>query len=250
MKILIGLSLLMSSPVFGFTLTSTTNPGFKGWADANISFQINASNCPAGADVNGVINSALAIWNNVASSRVKLSVAGSTTSTTSSNPITVYCETNYEVVLGMPGANAGSPGAAVGLPTTGDYFTSGTLYLNASSGNANIANYSSALLSVILAHEIGHLLGLGHSQDLNALMYYNASLKTTLGLAQDDIDGVTYLYPRNELSGDKPLGCALVKDSRPPSTRGFLTFTILMLLPLLMIFVLRRRRKSLSSFEI
>jgi hypothetical protein len=46
----------------------------------------------------------------------------------------------------------------------------------------------------VIAHEIGHAIGLGHSEDSQALMYYQVvDLRKSLG--QDDIDGVTYLYP-------------------------------------------------------
>jgi hypothetical protein len=46
----------------------------------------------------------------------------------------------------------------------------------------------------VIAHEIGHAIGLGHSQKQEALMYYKVvDQRTSLG--QDDIDGVTYLYP-------------------------------------------------------
>ncbi|MFL5783627.1 MAG: matrixin family metalloprotease, partial [Bacteriovoracaceae bacterium] len=46
----------------------------------------------------------------------------------------------------------------------------------------------------VIAHEIGHAIGLGHSQKEEALMYYKVVDQRT-HLGQDDIDGVTYLYP-------------------------------------------------------
>jgi hypothetical protein len=46
----------------------------------------------------------------------------------------------------------------------------------------------------VLAHEIGHALGLGHSENKSALMYYR-TVAERKKLGQDDIDGVSYLYP-------------------------------------------------------
>ena len=48
-------------------------------------------------------------------------------------------------------------------------------------------------------------------------MYYDATSKANLSLSQDDVDGISYLYPRKELSGDKLFGCgtlAVVGTSR------------------------------------
>ncbi len=64
----------------------------------------------------------------------------------------------------------------------------------------------------IIAHEIGHAFGLGHSPVNDSLMYYaTVSQRTSLG--RDDIDGISYLYPKQQptsgcgtidLNGDKP----------------------------------------------
>lgn len=67
--------------------------------------------------------------------------------------------------------------------------------------NANIAGDGLRALSQkdrigVIAHEIGHAIGLGHAEENEpeALMYFKVvDLRTSLG--QDDIDGVTYLYP-------------------------------------------------------
>ncbi|MBA0700588.1 hypothetical protein Goari_022074 [Gossypium aridum] len=49
-------------------------------------------------------------------------------------------------------------------------------------------------LETIAIHEIGHILGLGHSQDPNAIMYaYYRTIQRNLG--RDDIAGIRALYP-------------------------------------------------------
>ena len=64
------------------------------------------------------------------------------------------------------------------------------------------------------AHELGHALGLGHTSDKNALMYYSASNKTQKSLAQDDIDGISYLYPTEKKLGGLAGACGTI-DTTP-----------------------------------
>ncbi|MFG1486784.1 matrixin family metalloprotease [Halobacteriovorax sp. RZ-1] len=62
----------------------------------------------------------------------------------------------------------------------------------------------------LFAHEIGHAFGLGHSSKESSLMYFrNLTGRETIG--QDDWDGATYLYPKEQI----PMcgSIAPVKDS-------------------------------------
>jgi hypothetical protein len=84
----------------------------------------------------------------------------------------------------------------------------------------------------VIAHEIGHAIGLGHSADSAALMYFE-TIGTRNFLGQDDIDGVSALYP---VTFD---GCGLFKGSidnmkgplppkgKGPSEENFWTLTSL-----------------------
>lgn len=49
----------------------------------------------------------------------------------------------------------------------------------------------------IIAHEIGHAFGLGHSPVEDSLMYY-ATMANRTALGRDDIDGISYLYPKKQ----------------------------------------------------
>lgn len=228
---------LFSTLSQAFTLNSTNNPNFKGWNTSEIEFAINASNCPANINITSLMEDSFKVWNSVATSKLKLKVTGTTTSTTLSNPVTVYCETNFGSIIGDINS---IPGAAQ-VSTSGNYAVAGLITLNASSGLANIANFNANILKITLAHEVGHILGLGHSHDRSALMYYDGSYYVNMSLGQDDVDGITYLYPRNELSGDKALGCALVKNINSNNNRNSFFGLMALLLPFLVYLILKLR---------
>lgn len=65
----------------------------------------------------------------------------------------------------------------------------------------------------ILAHEIGHAFGLGHSPVVDSLMYY-ATVSQRKALGRDDIDGISYLYPKQQ-----PVSCGTI-DLNGGSTKG------------------------------
>ncbi len=209
MIFLITKILTMSFSGFAFTLNSQTDPNLKGWNTKSLGFELNVSNCPSGTD--GIIKEAMKVWNNVATANLEVKLAGNTSSTTYSNPPTIYCSTTFAATTG---ADANVVPGAGSIGTSGGRIVQGLLILNVQPGaQANIANYDSTLLKIILAHEIGHVIGLGHSEFEPALMYYSVGSKAHMRLSQDDIAGITYLYPRNELSGDGLLGCGQVGRS-------------------------------------
>lgn len=232
------IALLIATQAQAFTLI-TTNPNQKGWASNEVTFLVNTANCPI--DVVALIGNAAAVWNNVANSTIKASYAGATTSTTYANPTTVYCETNFSTATG--GANEDFVPAAASVHTSNGTIYEGIIYLNASTGDANIANFDTNSLTITIAHEIGHILGLGHSADANAMMYFDGTYKNKMSLAQDDIDGISYLYPSDEFRDGHFAGCGSVGHLPPPPPRSLWLLTLLMLLP---VAVLVRLRSHIS----
>lgn len=95
----------------------------------------------------------------------------------------------------------------------------------------------------ILAHEIGHAFGLGHSPVQDSLMYY-ATVSQRKALGRDDIDGISYLYPKQQ-----PIsGCGTVDFSGGKSGGGsdwwsglFLGFSIIAMAEIY------RKRSKLSN---
>ena len=85
---------------------------------------------------------------------------------------------------------------AVALPNnvTSSTINGSVVAFNARSGS-RFATQTRDSKIAILAHEIGHAVGLGHSEFSDSLMFAeNFEARSLLG--QDDFDGATFLYPK------------------------------------------------------
>ncbi len=210
---LLAIFFILASPaVFAWTVEGD---GIQGWQSRQLVINVNPSGCPISEDtLNEIVDSAIGIWNGIASSSLALERASTASTTTPAEFIAgtatdtplILCDTAFQSDLSINPANI--PAATkLGSHNPIDY---GAVILNAQSGaGAEISNFDNNLLTLILAHEIGHLLGLGHSSLQDALMYYSVANKTTVVLTQDDRDGISYLYPSDEFQTGA-FGCAAV----------------------------------------
>jgi len=236
-KILFGF--LFAVQAHAFTLSEVGFDG--GWPGKTVAFYYNSSNCPA--SVPAALNKAIDLWNSVPSSYLKLKLAGTATTTpaelvgnTATTVPVIVCDPNFQTTSG--GADPDSVGGFGFFNQSGGKIVYGGLVLNVQSGKRNnINNYTATSLAILMAHEMGHVLGLGHSEFQPALMYYDIGSKKNLTLSQDDIDGMTYLYPRNELE-DGLYGCGRA-SALPPATGA--AALICLLIPLCWLVLLRRR---------
>ncbi len=245
----------MSSGAFAFTVQiDTSGKALNGWKDSNIGFDVNYASCPpevTRAQIDGAIDAALSIWNGVPESSVRLSRGSEVVTTVAeykaqtgvASPL-ITCDTTMSADISGSGpavdtSNIPAVSQILRVDSSGRV-AAAIVYINAEAGKAaNIKNLinlnGGSLVTVVLAHEIGHALGLGHSSEQPALMYYDASSKKQLGLTQDDMHGITYLYPRHELLGNGLFGCgtlAFINDrrrngeSRPPIGPGFAEYAL------------------------
>jgi hypothetical protein len=221
-----ALILTWTLPLFSWTLVSSSS---QGWPTRDITLHWNFSACTVTEDqLLTLLDQAIAAWNGVSGADLRLSRAAVASTATAADFIggTV---TGVPVILCDPAFGTTNSvdsdfiPAATRLSMPNGPIEYGGILLNAESGAAaDLANISSAQITVILAHEIGHVLGLGHSSVAEALMYYSITDKTLPTISEDDQDGLSFLYPRNELSGGM-FGCAstrLPNGIQPSSSSG------------------------------
>ncbi len=229
------------------------------WSNLPLSIWYDPTNCHP--DVESALQEAISLWNNVPTSRMKMVLESAKVSVSPSilynqgsivSPV-VVCDPQFSST-----ASNVDPNVVAGFgfySRMGTSMTYGGVIINADSttqARYDRMNYQQWVM--LLAHELGHVMGLGHSSSESCLMYYSLGQKTTARLSQDDEDAVTYLYPRDELGKDKPFGCGRVKlkgsDSGSPSesSGAWPVFAIiLLLLPLGVLGFLLPNQKNYSS---
>ena len=192
---------------------------------------MNYTHCDLDRDhLTRVVDAAIDLWNSIPTAAIRLergsedtsatfaSVSTATSSSVASEPI-IFCDPSYGSNFHEtnPGSELGKTFSTDAAPhTIADY-----IGLNAdasSAGNIYLPAYgaSDETFIGVIAHEMGHVLGLGHSGDPNSIMSYDHELyssKLKARIAQDDVDGISFLYPRKELGADKVFGCSKASAS-------------------------------------
>lgn len=130
----------------------------------------------------------------------------------------------------------------------------GSVILINDSASSTFSNLSRDEVINVLAHEIGHALGIGHSEKDEALMYYSNSDKISK-LSQDDIDALVYLYGNDITEGCfGPFGATVSfedNDTPPPSNflKSFVSAAALafafLFIPKIITLLGYRRRQSI-----
>ena len=135
-----------------------------------------------------------------------------------SSGILIACNNNPKNFNNSPGV------LGVAVPNNfDDLIIKGALILlNDAPNNRFASKYFDEKVSIV-AHEIGHTIGLGHSKYENNLMFAS-SISTRMYLGEDDVDGITWLYPiKNPF-----VSCTSIstEENRPPPYSTYLTMLI------------------------
>jgi hypothetical protein len=280
-SLLIGL--LMTTWASAWTLNNNFGASFK---NNLVNVFIDAGTvCPTNGltvnDLEGLIGPAVSnFWNKVPTSKLRLKPSGFSDAIFTMNegrlcsptdPACITAGTNAgndgtpqdglipavnEIVIACNNnpLNFGGPNVlAVTIPNkfSGKKITGAVILIN--EGSSSFGNLSRSDQIAVIAHEIGHAIGLGHSEVSSALMYYR-TVDQRKRLGQDDIDGVSFLYPI------KVDGCGFFDEGliggihhldqinkRPPGNPPFVQMGITLVVLIFMFEILKLLKRSKTS---
>ncbi len=236
-------ALLSISNVYAFRLITNTSATFS---SKEVKFHVTSNSTCSNAGISNTELLSIAedavnsYWNKVPSSSLRLK-KGSIYNTTdalyltgelcasdsvsSCDPATTV-PTAGDIIIACNSNTTNFPNSAylaISAPNnvSGSKITGAVVLINDTPTTA-FAGLSYAEKRSVLAHELGHAVGLGHSNRNYALMYYQNSDKL-FRLSQDDIDGITYLYPNQVIdSCSGILGSLDLKNDPPAGGKGAL----------------------------
>ncbi len=274
MKFKIIFILFMSFHSFSGTFMSSTGSYFKK-SEVNVRVTSNSSCTNAGTNVQELINFITPAidnyWNEVTTSRLKLingkklntsdplfktgkiCVNQSTTVSCNgvANPIpkvtdiVIACNDNVDNFS----IGGGSPASVIAITLPNNIVGSnivGSIILINDTPSSPFSSLSEEDKIAVLAHEIGHAIGIGHSTNDANLMFWTPTPER-FALGPDDAQALTYLYPK------KFDGCGIggtIKDghSGPDNPNYLLGFLIGLFMSVLLVFTFIRAQKFFFKF--
>jgi hypothetical protein len=150
------------------------------------------------------------------------------------------------IVIQIKDGQAASFGGCVGVDLTDLELSLLTCNAGRTRIMTEVINSTSAVAIATITHEIGHAIGLGHSDKPSVMSYHKGSLLVT----SDDEVALTHLYPSGENKNLAPIGCASVQamGGGSPKLGDFLfSFSGLLLFFFYYLFFIRRRRPQFFS---
>lgn len=200
------LSLLLSPNAQAFLLI---DPQYRLHDPENVTVNIASGGCQAIGMANDTLKAAITAsvdryWNTVSESRLKLKTGDEV-----GTSLAAYPEAG-EILVGCQ-ASGGSAGS------TNPHLENGSATITLNSNSFAVGTYSNEFLISVLAHEIGHGIGLNHSGDPASIMTYENHDwgPAPKYLSQDDKDGVVYLYGNEATLGGFLGGCSAIAADKP-----------------------------------
>ncbi|HXH31665.1 MAG TPA: matrixin family metalloprotease [Bacteriovoracaceae bacterium] len=181
MRLLYSLLLTLSTQVLGHQSTINSSGNQVLWYNSSIPLQVRTnSNDLSPAEVSSIIETSVGQWNGASSTKINLSVA-------STNEIRFVTDFPFgSAVLGVTEVSYNASGiiqrAVISINDDYDY-----------SATPGPVNTGKSFLGDIITHELGHFLGLSHSEVLNASMFYS-TFSGQSSLSMDDQSGVRQKY--------------------------------------------------------
>lgn len=207
MKALLFTLFLLSSKAFGFVLVSDT---YRLADPEKTVVNIGQGGCQANGLSNDYLKTVIEraignYWNSVGESRLQMFVGEEVPRATSASnalpgEVLVSCQSMDTSIAGITFRNQANGSSAI--------------YLNATSFSPG--GFTEEGIVFVLAHELGHAVGLAHSDDPASIMTYRSHgwRGAPKSLSRDDRDGVIYLYPQKSPAYDLVGGCDAV--AAPP----------------------------------
>ena len=243
--------LISTVQAYGFTLLSLAPPKYN--KPNEIKVNVTSDGCSnAGVSAQRLLDLAmLAVeeyWNSVETANIEF-IEGEITNFTGAgqsfdsllNDARTLGDGN--VLVGCS-TNISATAAAVGGSGGNNQIAYGAVVMKNSAVNFNRGEEISI---AILAHEMGHVLGLGHSRNEIALMDSSGGAIGLNKLTQDDRNGATFLYPYESDPGSCWSSLGTIEDVDGPGGSP-MNFLFSLLLGLLGVIALKAKKFKLRSF--
>ena len=240
---------LLTCPQKGETFTLITG---RGWSNSELELHYNWDDCPESlrGTLVDALEEATEVWSSVSTSNLRLKVGNSVNISAQeadaglAYPVpVVLCNSQFRSNEKDGRHEDATPAYAIVKNSIRSSFISyGAVILNTKEGaRAAMMNFSYDKILVIVIHEVGHIIGLGHTDSKKSIMYFSSSYRDKALLSMDDVRGVTYIYPRDEMFFEDSFFGSCGQTLWKPSLRIFprKTFDVgnilFILLPLLLL---------------
>ncbi len=187
-KIVFLIFLLFQFSTFGYVVNRTDSGEFIKWSSSkNINLFLSTSTPDlSSSEVQSIVSNSVNQWSNRISNSVNISVSNDGEVSGRND---IYFQSNSEF-FSDPSIVAVTQYV---VDTNTTYIQEADIILNDSIHTFSSTSTNTKYLGNVITHEVGHLLGMGHSQVINASMFYELR-KGQSSINEDDDSGIRYLY--------------------------------------------------------